>query len=278
MNQRVDPGRDVSGLAERYTAVWNEPDPVVRRRLVGGLWAEDGVELTELAEHRGHDALEARITDAHEQFVRQGGFVFRAAGDAVGHHDAIRFTTYMVPAGGGEVAWTGSVFVQLDADGRIRRDYQFGNPPPVDVTRGSRPGTRAVVEEFLRRTGQGDPERVARMYAPAADWRVSWPVETHPAVPWIRPRSTRADVADHYRTFGRHCDPAEGRVSLDGVLVDGSDAVLFGTSSQLVLATGKRFSMTFALRLTVEDGVITRHHMYEDSLAVHQAFAPDAPI
>lgn len=34
--------------------------------------------------------------------------------------------------------------------------------------------------------------------------------------------------------------------------------------------------MTFALHLTVEDGLITRHHMYEDSLAVAEAFGATA--
>ena len=275
MDHAVDARRDVRDFAERYTAVWNETDACVRRRMIAALWAEDGAEFTESAEHRGHDALEARITDAHKQFVQQGGFVFRTAGDAVGHHNAIRFTTYMVPAAGGQVTWTGSVFVRLDSDRRIRHDYQFGNPPTADVVEGSRPGTRSVVEEFLRRSRQGDPDHVAQLYAPKVEWRVGWPVETHPAVPWIRPRSTRADVADHYRTFAEHCDPAEGRVSLDDVLVDGSEAVLFGTSSQQVVSTGKRFAMTFALRLTVEDGLISRHHMYEDSLAVEEAFNAD---
>jgi uncharacterized protein len=140
---------------------------------------------------------------------------------------------------------------------------------------GRSPGTRAAVEEFLRRSAHGDPEHVAQLYAPKVDWRVSWPAETHPAVPWIRPRSTRPDVADHHRTFRRLCDPAEGRVVLDDVLVHGSDAVLFGTSSQKVAATGKRFTMTFALHLVFEDGLITRHHMYEDSLAVEAAFNAD---
>ncbi len=91
-------------------------------------------------------------------------------------------------------------------------------------------------------------------------------------VPWIRPRSTRADVAAHFRTFGRVCVPGEGEVHLDKIMIDGPDAVLIGTSSQLVKPTGKRFVMTFALRLTVSDGVITQHHMYEDSLAVAEAF------
>ncbi|MER6947558.1 nuclear transport factor 2 family protein [Nonomuraea sp. NPDC000554] len=263
---------DVEKFVDRYTAVWNEPDSEVRRETIAELWSEDGVEFTDSTEHRGRQAIEARIAQAYEQLVRQGGFVFRAAGDAVGHHDAVRFTTYMVPAAGGDIAWTGFVFARLDDDGRILQDYQFGDPPLPGVAKGGRPGTRAVVEEFLRLTREGDPERIAALYAPQVDWRVDWPVDEHPAVPWIRPRSTRADVADHFRAFGGHCVPAEGHVSIDDILVDGPDAVLFGTSSQQVKATGERFTMTFALRLTVEDGMLTRHHMYEDSLAVAEAF------
>lgn len=135
--------------------------------------------------------------------------------------------------------------------------------------------TREIVEEFLRRTGQGDPARIAELYAAEVDWHVSWPVADHPAVPWIRPRSTRADVEDHYRTFPRHCPPGEAAVSVERVLVEGADAVVMGRSSQLVRATGRRFTMTFALHLTVRDGLLVRHHMYEDSLSVLAACEPD---
>jgi ketosteroid isomerase-like protein len=141
----------------------------------------------------------------------------------------------------------------------------------TDVDQGAQPGTRIVVEELLRRTGRGDPDLIAELYAPKVDWRVDWPVDHHPDVPWIRPRSTRADVADHFRTFARNCPPSEGRVSINRLLIDGADAVVIGTSDQLVEATGRRFAMRFALHLTVENEMITRHHMYEDSLAVLQA-------
>ncbi|MEV5536771.1 nuclear transport factor 2 family protein [Saccharopolyspora shandongensis] len=133
-------------------------------------------------------------------------------------------------------------------------------------------GTRSVVEELLSRSGGGAPERIAELYAEDVDWRVSWPEPEHRLVPWIRPRSTRADVADHFRVFGANCAADEGAVSVDEILVSGPDAVVFGRSSQVVKTTGERFEMTFALRLTVEGGLITRHHMYEDSLAVLQAF------
>ncbi|QKW41033.1 nuclear transport factor 2 family protein [Actinomadura sp. NAK00032] len=178
----------------------------------------------------------------------------------------------MTPAGGGEAAWTGFVFASLGRDGRIHQDYQFGNPPPPVVSEKPQPTTRAIVHEFLRRSRQGDPDHIADLYASEVSWRVNWPVEHHPAVPWILPRSTRADVADHFRTFAEHCLPAEGNVSIDDVLIDGSNAILFGTSTQRLKDTGNRFTMTFALRLTIEDGRITRHHMYEDSLAVAEAF------
>ena len=134
--------------------------------------------------------------------------------------------------------------------------------------------TREIVEQFLRRTGEGDPGRIAELYAADVDWQVSWPVADHPVVPWIRPRSTRADVEDHYRTFPEHCPPGEASVSVDKVLVDGADAVVFGRSSQVVKATGRRFTMAFALHLTVADGLLVRHHMYEDSLAVLEAYRP----
>ncbi|MGH8879213.1 MAG: nuclear transport factor 2 family protein [Stackebrandtia sp.] len=129
--------------------------------------------------------------------------------------------------------------------------------------------TRVAVAEFLRRSALGDPEEIAACYAPRVDWRVSWPVAEHPAVPWIRPRTTRADVADHYRTFPKHC---EGEVAVHGIDVDGGHAVVTGLSSQRVPATGRSFSMRFALRLTIVDGLITEHHMYEDSQAVLAAF------
>ncbi|MGI5146573.1 nuclear transport factor 2 family protein [Plantactinospora sp. CA-294935] len=134
--------------------------------------------------------------------------------------------------------------------------------------------TRATVEELLRRIGAGDPDRTAALYAEAVDWKVNWPEPTHPAVPWIRPRTSRADVVDHHRTLAASSVPGQGSVAIDRILVDGPDAVVIGETAQTVRATGKRFSTRFALHLTVEDGLIVRHHVYEDSLAVALACEP----
>ncbi|MEU4544174.1 nuclear transport factor 2 family protein [Nonomuraea dietziae] len=136
--------------------------------------------------------------------------------------------------------------------------------------------TRAAVEELLRRIGEGDPERIAELYAEGADWKLDWPETEHgrAATPWIRHRSTRADAAAHYRQIGEHHVPDGAATRIERILVDGDDAVVLGEIRQTARSTGRAYRARFALHLTIEDGLVTRHHVYEDSLAVAQAFAP----
>lgn len=135
--------------------------------------------------------------------------------------------------------------------------------------------TRAVVGELLRRIGEGDPRRIAELYAERVDWRLDWPETEHgrAATPWIRQRSTRADAADHFRQLAAHHVPEAADTGIEGVLVDGEHAVVLGEIRQTARATGRAYRARFALHLTVRDGLVTRHHVYEDSLAVDRAFA-----
>ncbi|MFC9221855.1 nuclear transport factor 2 family protein [Streptomyces hygroscopicus] len=134
--------------------------------------------------------------------------------------------------------------------------------------------TRALVEELLRRIGEGDPERIAELYAERSDWKLDWPEAERgrAATPWIRHRSTRADVADHFRELARHHVPEQAATEVERVLVDGDDAVVLGEIRQTARSTGRAYRARFALHLTLENGLVTRHHVYEDSLAVAQAF------
>ncbi|MBF6191921.1 nuclear transport factor 2 family protein [Nocardia implantans] len=138
------------------------------------------------------------------------------------------------------------------------------------------PATRAVVEELLRRIASGDPDAVAELYAEDTDWQLDWPEAEHgrAATPWIRHRRTRADAAEHYRSLAEHHVPEDVDTRVERVLVDGADAVVLGEIRQTARRTGRAYRARFALHLTVRDGLIVRHHVYEDSLAVAQAFDP----
>jgi ketosteroid isomerase-like protein len=136
------------------------------------------------------------------------------------------------------------------------------------------PTTRAVVGELLRRIGQGDPDRIADLYAERVDWRLNWPEDEHgrAATPWIRHRSTRADAAAHYRELAEHHVSDQAATRVERILVDGDDAIVLGEIRQTSKATGRPYRARFALHLTVEDGLVVRHHVYEDTLAVARAF------
>ncbi|MEV1068737.1 nuclear transport factor 2 family protein [Streptomyces sp. NPDC050263] len=144
----------------------------------------------------------------------------------------------------------------------------------------TRTTTRAAVQELLRRIGEGDPERIAELYAEPGDWKLDWPEDEHgrvrSATPWIRRRSTRADAAAHYRELAEHHVPGEAATEIERILVDGDDAVVLGEIRQTARSTGRAYRARFALHLTIEDGLVVRHHVYEDSLAVAQAFDTEA--
>jgi ketosteroid isomerase-like protein len=130
--------------------------------------------------------------------------------------------------------------------------------------------TRAVVQEFLAARLAGDTGRLVGLFADDVDWLLA----ENPAVPWIRPRSTGAECAAQAAEMAAYTVAEDARAGVDAFLVDGADAVVTGHLAGTVRATGKSFEGPFALRLTVEGGRITRHHLYENSLSIAEACTP----
>jgi hypothetical protein len=133
---------NADALADRYVALWNEPDADRRRSAIAELWtangahilqppqemreiaARPGIGLTATLEARGHSALEARATTAYEEFISAGEFRFQRRDDVERLADVVKFTWEMVSRDG-NVAGTGLEFLIVAPDGRIERDYQF---------------------------------------------------------------------------------------------------------------------------------------------------------
>ncbi|MFE0131729.1 nuclear transport factor 2 family protein [Streptomyces sp. NPDC059037] len=130
--------------------------------------------------------------------------------------------------------------------------------------------TRAAVQAFLGHRLAGDTEGLTALFADEVDWLLA----ENPAVPWIRPRTTGAECAAQADEMAEHVIPEKGGATMDALIVEGTDAVIFGRLWGTVRSTGKPFEGPFALRLTVEDGRITRHHLYENSLSIAGACTP----
>lgn len=79
-------------------------------------------------------------------------------------------------------------------------------------------------------------------------------------------------MAEHFRSIAQHHLSERAAVQIAGVLVDGEHAVVLGTLDNTLAHNDARYRAHFALHLTVENGLITRHHVYEDSLSVASAW------
>ena len=114
-------------LADRYIALWNETDPASRRRGIEQLWSEDARYIDPMAEVQGRDAIEQTIAAVQEQFPE---FVFRLAGPVDAHHNQLRFSWELGPAGG-EAPIVGFDVAVTDAEGRLQTVLGFLDKVPA---------------------------------------------------------------------------------------------------------------------------------------------------
>jgi ketosteroid isomerase-like protein len=101
---------------------------------------------------------------------------------------------------------------------------------------------------------------------------MDWYVPGSEALPWTGSRSRREQVADYFRTMWPAFVPGESAATIDKVVIDGDDAVVFSSFSHTVTRNGKRLNTPAAMHLTMANGQIVRMHLYEDTLAVYEAF------
>ena len=177
-------------LIDRYTAVWNEPNADARRATVAALWTPDGATLHRLIEARGYTALEARVAGAYEKWVRDKGYVFRPRGNAVAHHDMVKFNWEMGPPAGGEIVSVGLEYCLLEPDGRIRCAYQFivpGAPASAEVS--------ALVERYLAAWNESDSDARRRQIAEL------WTEDGAHVLPSSEIRGREAIEAEIMRTY-----------------------------------------------------------------------------
>ena len=133
---------DAQELAEKYLALWNEPDADRRRRMIAELWTEEGrhilqppqeirgiaaqpgIALSAVLEARGYAEIEARAASVYDHWVGAEGFSFRGRDDADRLGDVVKLHWEAIAADDTVFA-VGLSFLVLAADGRIERDYTF---------------------------------------------------------------------------------------------------------------------------------------------------------
>jgi hypothetical protein len=130
----------VNQIVVLYISTWNERNAERRRELVAKTWVEDGSYIDARRNGVGHDAIDAMIAKAQDQFP---GYRLRLVSTIESHNGNVRFSW---AAGGTDEAPVyigGTDIVALAADGRMKTVVGFadapGSPvPPVSAQSASR--------------------------------------------------------------------------------------------------------------------------------------------
>jgi len=85
---------DAKQIAERYIALWNEPDPEVRTALFAQDWAEGATYSDPMMSGRGAAEIDRLIEGVHKQFPN---FSFQLTGKPDGHGEHVRFSWSLGP-------------------------------------------------------------------------------------------------------------------------------------------------------------------------------------
>ena len=130
--------------------------------------------------------------------------------------------------------------------------------------------TRNVVGHFFERTGEGGgTDGIASLFTEDVDWLV--PGDER--IQWIGRKVGRAGVVDFIRDLREFTTPI--RANVRTIVTEGQNAVALLELETRVNKTRRIIRTEAAFDFTVQDGLIVRFRLFEDSYRVSQAVMSD---
>lgn len=114
---------DLTALADRYIAMWNEKDSASRTALIAEIWSEDGSYVDPMLKGDGRDGIDEMVGRVHAKYPDHA-FQRTSAVDA--HNDRIRFNWSL--AAPNEPPMVNGVDFGVVADGRLQSITGFFEP------------------------------------------------------------------------------------------------------------------------------------------------------
>jgi ketosteroid isomerase-like protein len=110
------------------------------------------------------------------------------------------------------------------------------------------------------------PADLAKFLDEQPDWFIPGDVNH---VPWIGRKVGRAGFQEFYRQLSEYIRSEKFEIS--DILVKANRVVVLGYLESRVKATDKLIASEFCFDILVQNGLVTRYHMFEDTFAVASA-------
>lgn len=128
--------------------------------------------------------------------------------------------------------------------------------------------TKQTADKFFEYIGAKNPEKIASMVSENVDWYIF----ESKYMPWTGHRSKREEVAVLFKTLFSYFIDGSEKLEAQSFLLRGNEVAVFGTVERTVKKTGKHFKMPLAIHITVENNLISKFSLYEETLIIEKAF------
>lgn len=127
-----------------------------------------------------------------------------------------------------------------------------------------------VVNNFFDRFKSGaNPQELASFFDEKGELYIPGDTKN---VAWIGKRTGRKEIADHFRLLKEYIQPQ--KLSFTDMVTKGNRVVVLGYLESLMKSNGNVMKSEFSIDVIVENGLITKYHLLEDSFEVSRAVNP----
>lgn len=128
--------------------------------------------------------------------------------------------------------------------------------------------TLDTIQNYLGALGQRDLEKLLTFFPENVDWFVPG---NEDVAPWLGKRSTKKEIKAFFELLWKNTEPLSA--TIDPILTEDNQAVVTGEFSSRMTKTGKTYETLFSIHFIIENNLIVRYRLLEDSYALVNALS-----
>ncbi len=132
--------------------------------------------------------------------------------------------------------------------------------------------TNSIVQLFFQFLSERKLTDLSNLFSEKVDWYIPGDIDK---APWLGRRNSKEEVKEFYELLWKNTEPISAEVA--HIFIDANNAVIAGQFSTRMLQTGKIVDSLFFIQITVENDLITKYLLLEDSYAVSVALTNSLP-
>jgi len=127
--------------------------------------------------------------------------------------------------------------------------------------------TKQIVDKFFEYVQAKNPDKISSMVSENVDWYIF----ESKYMPWTGHRSKREEISELFKTLFSYFVDGSEKLEAQSFLLRGNEVAVFGFVERTVKKNGKHFRMPLAMHITVENNLISKFSLYEETLIIEKA-------